>query len=86
MKSCPFCGERLNFTNYTTYWDPPEWYERCLNPKCGKYEHSYFYYDGYTLRLDKWVKNKVADESKEFKEFILRLRYQKRKKYKAKGD
>lgn len=78
MKNCPFCGERLSYINYTTYYDPPEWYNRCTNKKCGKFEESYFYYDGYNLKLDKWHKSGVSEEGPELKEFQLRLRYYKR--------
>lgn len=82
MRNCPFCGERLSYIDYSSYYDPPEWYERCVNYKCGKYEKSYFYYDGYNLKLDKWHKRNVDEESSELKEFKIRLRYYRKRKKK----
>ena len=85
MSKCPYCNEKLNYVNYTSYYDPPEWYQRCINPKCGKYEISYFYYDGYRLKLNKWKKANVDDDSLELQEFHNRIRYIKKLKSRLKN-
>lgn len=72
LEKCPFCNSKLAYKDYGTYFDPPEWYLECK--VCGKFEKSYFYYDGYYLRLDKWERVNVESDSPEMEEFERRLK------------
>ncbi|MGJ0846531.1 hypothetical protein ACR77J_07575 [Tissierella praeacuta] len=78
MKKCVFCNSKLVYKDYSSYYDPPEWYLRCK--RCKKFEMSYFYYDGYYLKLDKWERSNVDVESPIMKEFYKRLKYYRKRK------
>lgn len=75
MKSCPFCKEKLREYNYTSYYDPPEYGEECVNPKCMKYAVRYYYYGGFTYQCGKWG----GTNEREFK---LRMNYHSRHGFK----
>lgn len=83
MKRCPYCNKLLKKYNYGGYYDPPEYGEKCKNPKCGKYADEYFYYDGVTFICGNWgyseKDSKINIESAEL-EFKKRIKYQLKKR------
>lgn len=60
VNSCPFCSAKITTRDYSSYIDPPEWYDECEN--CSKYKLSYFYYTGFSFQLGEWHLEDVTDE------------------------
>ena len=59
--NCPFCKKELSRYDYGDYWNPPEYGEECINPKCRKYYEKYCYDLGFELRCGKWEHSDKED-------------------------